>query len=390
MENKTQIIPPPPDSQTAQPDLVPPADSVTEARVAMASQWQLMWWRFRKHKFALVSGVIVVLTYLVAALVEPIAPFDPEMINQKYPFAPPQRLHFFDNGKFAPFVYDYKVVVNLKTYRREFTDDLEKKIPIQLFSKGEPYKLWGLITADIHLFKPEDPQQFIYLLGADRLGRDMFSRIVYGTRISMSIGLIGVFLSLFLGILLGGVSGLYGGKVDNLIQRLIEFFSSMPRVPLWMGLAAAIPLTWRPTDVYFLITIILSLLNWPGLARTVRGRFLSIKTEDYVTAAWLDGAKQIRIIFKHMLPAMYSHIIASMTLSIPGMILAETALSFLGLGLRPPVISWGVLLQEANDLRSVALAPWLLSPAIAIMITVLTLNFLGDGLRDAADPYGQG
>jgi peptide/nickel transport system permease protein len=222
------------------------------------------------------------------------------------------------------------------------------------------------------------------------MGRDVFSRLIYGTRISMSIGLVGVVVSLFLGILLGGVSGYYGGVVDTIIQRVVEFLRSMPRAPLWLGLAAAIPLWWNPLHVYFLITLILSLLGWPGLARVVRGRFLAIKTEDFVIAAWLDGASELRIIFQHMLPAMYSHIIASITLAIPGMILSETALSFLGLGLRPPIISWGVLLQEAQNLRSVAYSPWLLLPAIAIIITVLALNFLGDGLRDAADPYGAG
>jgi peptide/nickel transport system permease protein len=228
----------------------------------------------------------------------------------------------------------------------------------------------------------------MYLLGADRLGRDVLSRLVYGTRISLSIGLIGVLISLTLGVTLGGISGYLGGAIDTLIQRVVEFIRSMPRAPLWLGLAAAIPLTWHPLMVYFSITVILSLLGWAGMARTVRGRFLAIKTEDYVTSAWLDGASQWRIISRHMLPAMYSHIIAVITLSIPGTILAETALSFLGLGLRPPIISWGVLLEEAQHVRTLSMAPWLLSPAFAVMITVLALNFLGDGLRDAADPYG--
>jgi len=366
------------------------AAAAPESRVAVASQWELMWWRFLRHRLAAVSAVIVILVYLVGLFVEFLAPFDPEQFNQKYPLAPPQGLHLFDNGRFAPHIWDYESKVDLKTYKRVFTPSPDLKVPIKFFVKGQPYKLLGFIPADVHLLGTGDPDKVFYLLGADRMGRDMFSRIIYGTRISMSIGLVGVILSLVLGILLGGVSGYFGGWADNLIQRVIEFLSSLPRVPIWLGLAAAIPVQWNPLHVYFLITLILSILNWPGLARVVRGRFLSLKTEDYVTAAWLDGAPQLRIILRHMLPAMLSHIIASITLSIPGMILAETALSFLGLGLRPPIISWGVLLQESQDLRSVSMAPWLLLPAIAIMITVLALNFLGDGLRDAADPYGQG
>ncbi len=376
----------PPDTGAS---LLPRALIETETRVAVASQWQLIWWRFRRHKLALISAVVVIFIYLVALFVEFLAPYDPEQSNSKYPFAPPQALHLFDGTRFAPHVHDYAVTVNLNTYKREFVSSADKTIPIHFFVKGRPYKMLG-IKGDIHLFGPDDPQQFIYLLGADRLGRDMFSRVVYGTRISMSIGLVGVIISLLLGIVLGGVSGYFGGLADNVIQRVVEFLSSMPRVPIWMGLAAAIPLTWNPIHVYFLITIILSILNWPHLARVVRGRFLAIKTDDYVTAAWLDGASEMRIILVHMLPAMYSHIIASVTLSIPGMILAETALSFLGLGLRPPIISWGVLLQESQELRVVAMAPWLLLPAVAVIIAVLALNFLGDGLRDAADPYGQG
>jgi peptide/nickel transport system permease protein len=369
-------------------ETIPAGDA--ETRVALAGQWQLVWWRFRRHKLALISAFIVLFVYLVAIFVEFLAPFDPEAFNPKYPFAPPQFIHLFDQGRLAPHVYELDSEVNLETYKREFVLNPGKKIPIKFFVHSQPYKMWGLLKADLHLFGPKDPEQFIYLLGGDRMGRDVFSRLVYGTRISMSIGLVGVVVSLVLGILLGGISGYYGGVADTIIQRVVEFLRSMPRAPLWLGLAAAIPLSWNPLRVYFLITLILSLLGWPGLARVVRGRFLAIKTEDFVTAAWLDGASELRIILQHMLPAMYSHIIASITLAIPGMILSETALSFLGLGLRPPIISWGVLLQEAQNLRSVAYSPWLLLPAIAIIVTVLALNFLGDGLRDAADPYGAG
>ena len=256
------------------------------------------------------------------------------------------------------------------------------------FVHGEPYKLWGLIpTRRAPVRRRPATDATLFLLGTDRLGRDMFSRLVYGTRISTSIGLVGVALSFVLGILIGGVSGYYGGAVDNVIQRVIEFLRSIPTIPLWMGLSAALPPHWSPVKVYFGITVILSLIGWTGLARVVRGRFLSLREEDFVMAARLVGASESRIILRHLVPSFLSHIIASLTLSIPGMILSETALSFLGLGLRPPAVSWGVLLQEAQNLRSVALAPWLLTPGLAVVITVLSFNFMGDGLRDAADPY---
>jgi peptide/nickel transport system permease protein len=267
--------------------------------------------------------------------------------------------------------------------------DPTNKIPLGFFVRGEPYKILGLFETDLHLFGPLSAGQPMFLMGADRLGRDLFSRLILGTRTSMTIGLVGVAFSLILGILLGGLSGYYGGAVDNLIQRLIEFLRSVPSIPLWMGLAAALPLDWPAERVYFAITIILSLIGWTGLARVVRGRFLSLREEDFVMAARLDGANQMRIIFSYMLPAFTSHIIASISLAIPGMILSETALSFLGLGLREPVVSWGVLLQDAQELRSIATAPWLLIPTAAVVISVLALNFLGDGLRDAADPYSR-
>jgi peptide/nickel transport system permease protein len=253
--------------------------------------------------------------------------------------------------------------------------------------EGAPYKMWGLFDSNIHLLGPTNTGDPMYLWGADRLGRDMLSRIIHGTRISMTIGLVGVGLSLALGILLGGLSGYYGGQVDNVIQRLIEFLLAIPTIPLWMGLAAAIPPTLSPIQVYFMITVILSLVGWTGLARVIRGRFMAIKNEDFVIAARLDGTSELGIMMRHMAPSFASHIIASVTLAIPVMILSETALSFLGIGLRPPVVSWGVLLQEAQNIRSVALAPWLLLPGAAVIVTVLALNFLGDGLRDAADPY---
>jgi peptide/nickel transport system permease protein len=274
-------------------------------------------------------------------------------------------------------------------FRRTFVVDETQKIPIRFFVKGEPYILWGLIPARIRLIGPVDQSQPMFLLGADRIGHDVLSRIIYGTRISMSIGLVGVVISLSLGILLGGISGYYGGSADVIIQRIIEFIRSIPTIPLWMGLAAALPVDWPPLRLYFGITVILSLVGWTGLARVVRGRFLSLREEDFVMAAQLYGAGELRIILRHMLPSFMSHIIASITLAIPRMILAETSLSFLGLGLRSPIVSWGVLLKDAQNVRAVYSAPWLLTPAIAIVVAVLALNFLGDGLRDAADPYAR-
>lgn len=362
-----------------------------EKRVDVASQWQLTWWKFRKHKLALVSAYIVIAIYLVAVFAEFLAPTLPGTYSARYLYAPPQIVKIFgrtDEGKILPlYVNDYKSEIDQESLRRTFVLDTEKKIPLGLFVKGEPYKMWGFIEADRHLFGPLTPRAPMYLLGADRLGRDIFSRTIYGTRISMSIGLIGVILSLILGVLLGGLSGYYGGWIDNIIQRIIEFLRSIPTIPLWMGLAAAIPVSVGPIEVYFWITIILSLLGWTGLARVVRGRFLALKSEDFVTAARLDGVSELRIIMRHMVPSFMSHIIASITLAIPAMILAETSLSFLGVGLRPPVVSWGVLLQEAQNIRSIATAPWLFWPGFAVIVAVLALNFLGDGLRDAADPY---
>lgn len=364
-----------------------------ESRLFVASQWQLMWWRFRKHKVALISAVVTILIYLTAIFAEFLAPFPVDKYEAKYTYAPPQRIHLFleteDGLKFQPHVNDYKVEIDPVALRRTFVVDPETIVPIRFFSTGEPYKILGLIPSDIHLVGPVDKSQPMYLLGADRLGRDIFSRLIHGTRISMSIGLVGVTMSLVLGILLGGLSGYYGGTIDNIIQRIIEFLRSIPSIPLWLGLAAAMPPDWSPVRTYFAITVILSILGWTGLARVVRGRFLSLREEDFVMAAKLDGTSEITIILRYMLPSFLSHIIASITLAIPGMILAETSLSFLGLGLRPPVVSWGVLLKEAQNVRAVATAPWLLLAAVPVIVTVLVLNFLGDGLRDAADPYSR-
>jgi peptide/nickel transport system permease protein len=370
-------------------DAKPAEESV--ASVYVASQWQLMWWKFRKHKLAMLAGVVTILIYLVALFAEFLAPSNPTTVNARYTYAPPQRLHFIDTSdgqtRFGPYVNGYKVEIEQQALRRTFKLDESVKIPVRLFPRGEPYKLFNLIPLDRRLIGPVDPKQPLYLLGADRLGQDLLSRFIYGTRVSMSIGLVGVAISLVLGVLLGGVSGYFGGGIDNAIQRVIEFLRSIPHLPLWLGLSAALPKNWGGLQVYFGITIILSIIGWTGLARVVRGRFLSLREEDFVTAARLDGAGQLRIITRHMVPSFLSHIIASLTLAIPATILSETALSFLGLGLRSPINSWGVLLQEAQNIRAVATAPWLLAPGLGVVVAVLALNFLGDGLRDAADPY---
>jgi peptide/nickel transport system permease protein len=362
----------------------------TEARLYVASQWLLMWWKFKAHKLALYSGIFIILLYLIAIFVEPLAPSEPYEYDSKFTYAPPQGIHLFHEGKLVrPYAYALKQEIEPEALRRIFTPDLETRIPLGFFVRGTPYKLWGLFEGDIRLFGPQDKEQTVHLLGADRLGRDLLSRIIYGTRISLSIGLVGVTISFFLGTLLGGISGYYGGTVDTVIQRVIEFLRSVPTIPLWMGLAAAVPSDWPPVRIYFSITVILSVIGWTGLARSVRGRFLALREEDFVICARLDGASELRVILRHMVPSFASHMIASITLAIPGMILSETSLSFLGLGLQPPVISWGVLLQEAQNIRSVSSAPWLLVPALAVIVTVLALNFFGDGLRDAADPYGR-
>ena len=362
-----------------------------EERVFTASQWQLMWWRFRRHKLAIVSAILLILLYGIALFCEFLAPHEAHRYEAAFALAPPQRLHFLDEEglRLRPFVYGIKSSRDPVTYGKVFVVDETQKYALSFFVRGDPYKFWGVFKMDIHLFGLEDQEMMLLLLGADDMGRDVLSRILYGARISLSIGLVGVILSLFLGVLLGGISGYYGGIIDMTIQRVIEFLRSLPGIPLWLTLAAALPADWSAIRIYFGITVILSLLGWTGLARVVRGRFLALREEDFVLAAKLAGASELRIIVAHMVPSFASHLIASLTLSIPAMILSETSLSFLGLGLQAPIISWGVLLQAAQNLRSIAHAPWLLSPGAAVVIAVLAFNFVGDGLRDAADPYSR-
>lgn len=377
--------------KTPQPiEPIPEAAEEKDTDLYVASQWKLIWWKFREHKLALVSTGVIFLMYLVAIFVEPLAPYVTDTTQAKFTYAPPMRIRIFDNGKLVkPYAYGLKQEVDAETLRRIFAVDKETKIPLGFFVHGEAYKFWGMWDTDIHVFGPKDPEQIVRFLGADSLGRDLLSRMIYGTRISLSIGLVGVALSFILGTLLGGISGYYGGAIDEVIQRVIEFLRSLPTIPLWMGLAAAIPHNWPSLRIYFAITILLSLIGWTGLARVVRGRFLALRSEDFVICARLDGASEMRIIVRHMVPSFASHMIASITLAIPGMILSETSLSFLGLGLQAPLVSWGVLLQDAQNIRAVATAPWLLIPAILVITMVLSLNFMGDGLRDAADPYGR-
>ena len=358
------------------------------------SQWKLIWIAFRKHKLAMTGAIIVLLLYVIAAFAEFLAPFDPNVTSSADVYHPPQMVQFIDRNpeggwSFSPHVLAMTAERDKFTLQTTFSLDPDNKIYLDFFGKGSSYELWGLIPMDRHFLTTENPDERFFLFGADRLGRDMLSRTIYGTRVSMSIGLAGVALSLALGLILGGISGYYGGRIDMFIQRIVELVISLPTIPIWLGLSAALPQDWSPLTRYLAITVILSLVAWTELARVVRGRFLALRTEEFVIAARLDGCSQKRVIFRHMMPSMVSHIIASVTLAIPIMIIAETSLSFLGLGLSPPIISWGVLLKEAQNIRSISQAPWLFVPGAAVFLAVLALNFLGDGLRDAADPYAQ-
>ena len=365
-------------------------DNNFESRVSVASQRQLIWWRFTKHKLAVVSGILLIILYLTTTFAEFFATSHPLESEAFRGLMPPQPIHFFDEGKLSPHVCAMIGTRDSYTYKKTYEPNCDEKIPVKFFAKGFEYKLLNLIPMDRHLIGvPEGylAEEHIFMLGTDMLGRDMWSRIWVASRLSLSIGLVGVILTLLFGITLGGISGFYGGFIDTIIQRIIEIVRAVPTIPLWMALAAAMPFSWSIVQIYFSITLIISLFAWTDLARVVRGRFLSLREEDFVTAAVLSGADEKRIIFRHVMPSLYSHIIAAVSLAIPLMIISETALSFLGLGMQSPAISWGTLLQGTQNVQSVALYKWLMIPAFPVVGSILLFNFLGDGLRDAADPY---
>ena len=365
------------------------AKEVYDDEYYLASQWQLIWRKFRSHKLAIFGGSIIALLYLGAIFAEFFSINAYQERHSGLAVAPPQGIHFTDEeGRFhlQPFIYNQIQELDLETFERVYVEDTSERYPLRLFGRGHSYKLWGLFETDRHLISVEEPGIFMPF-GSDEFGRDLFSRNIHASRISLSIGLIGVFFSFILGCLIGGVSGYFGGVTDLVIQRVIEFIISIPTIPLWIALAAALPPQWSSLQVYFGITVVLATVGWTTLARTVRGKLLELREADFVMAAKISNMSDMNIIVKHLLPSFASYLIVVLSLAVPGMILGETALSFLQIGIRPPTVSWGVLLQDAQNLRSLSQAPWLLIPGIFVVVTVLCFNFVGDGLRDAADPY---
>lgn len=358
-----------------------------QERYYQASSLLLMWWKLRRHRLAVASGVFLLAVYASILISELIAPYHLHTRNAAFIYAPPQRVHFFHEGRYiGPFVYGMDYTLKMENLERVYTPNTARVQPIRFFCRGDPYAFLGRVAGDFHFICPMEGGT-LFLLGTDRLGRDILSRIVYGARVSLTVGLVGISISFTLGLVFGGLAGYYGGWVDSLVQRTIEIIRSFPELPLWMALSAALPTNWDPMLIYFGITLILGLMDWTGLARAVRSKLLALREEDFALAAMLIGARPSRIIMRHLLPNFLSHLIVSATLAVPSMILAETALSFLGLGMRPPITSWGVLLNEAQDINAVALYPWLIFTMLPIILVVLAFNFLGDGLRDAADPY---
>ena len=361
--------------------------SPEQERYYLASQWRLMWWKLKRHRLAVISGGFLLAMYASILVSEVLAPYNLHTRHVDSIYAPPQSIHLFDKGRFVgPFVYGTTYRLNMENLKREYTENTKEVYPLRFFCSGDSYDFWGLTTARLHVVCPAAGGT-LFILGTDRLGRDVLSRIIYGARISLTIGIIGITISFVLGLTIGGVAGYYGGWVDMVVQRLIEILQSFPQIPLWMALSAVLPVTWSPILIYFGITVILAMIDWTGLARAVRSKLLALREEEYCMAAQLMGARPGRIIGRHLMPGFMSHLIASATLSIPTMILGETALSFLGIGLRPPITSWGVLLNEAQNINVVALYPWLILPAVPVVLIILAFSFFGDGLRDAADPY---
>lgn len=359
-------------------------------QLAEASQYQLMLAQFKKHRIATVSLYLLVILYLMAIFASFVVPYDTLQRFDQFGYAKPSQVHIVDaNGNVQlPFIYGRTSKLDKKTFKYTFEEDTSKQYPVRLFVTGKPYHLLGVIPMSRHLFGVEGDEPF-FLLGADKLGRDLFSRIIYASRVSLFIGFAGVIISFVLGIILGGISGYFGGVVDTVIQRIIEFIMSIPQIPVWMALSAAIPKEWSGIQKFFAITLVLSFVGWTGLARVVRGKLISLREEDYVIAARISSAKPMQIIFRHLLPGVTSYLVVSITLAIPGMILGETTLSFLGLGITAPDVSWGSLLQDAQDINAIANYPWLLAPVFFVMLAVVLFNFIGDGLRDAADPYSR-
>lgn len=367
--------------------------TITDEEYQLLSVRQLMWRKFLRNRMAVLSGVTLIVIYLMTIFAGFVAPYSVRDGVSSLTFSPPVVVRFIDpeSGQIflQPFFYPLRGQRSTTTFQLEYVEDRSERIPIDFFVRGEPYTVLGIFQADLHLFGPRDPDARLHIMGSDQRGRDLFSRIIFGSQVSLSVGIFGVLITIALGSIIGTLSGYFGGMFDNVTQRMIETIRSFPQLPLWMALAAAIPPTWPPEWVYAGIVVVLAFINWTGLAREVRGLVLSLKQRDYVHAAEASGASTARIVGRHMIPNMSSHIIVTATLAVPGTILGESALSFLGIGVRPPMVSWGLLLNDAIKIQNIALYPWTLFPGLFILVTVIAYNFLGDGLRDMADPFAR-